>query len=77
MRQRKYGKLRGLIAEKGYTHVEVAHVLGITKQCFWKKLNGKVGFKQKDIVKLCNLLGIDKSDIGLFFYDVEDFELGE
>ncbi len=71
MRIRKYGKLRGLIAEKGYSHVEIARVLGITKQAFWKKLNGDISFRQKDVITLCNLLEIDKSDIGLYFYDSE------
>lgn len=64
-----YAKLRGRIVEKGFVHSEIAEQLGISKQAFHKKISGDVGFTQKDVIKLCEILDIDISDIGAYFYE--------
>lgn len=64
----KYAKLRGRIIEKYGTIDAFGKELDISKTQLSKKMNGKAGFSQSDIVKWSNLLDIDLSDVGSFFY---------
>ena len=56
-------KLKGRIVEKYLTQEKFAEVIGISSNSMSKKMNGKIGFSQKDIVKWSELLDIDKSKI--------------
>ena len=62
-----YSKLRGRIVEKYGTYVNFFRKLDITEIQASKKLNGKTGFSQEDMVKWSRLLDIASSDIGPFF----------
>lgn len=64
----KYAKLRGRIIEKFGTNGAFSVALGISQNSLSLKLNNKTGFSQKDIVEWCDLLDIDLSDIGEYFY---------
>lgn len=63
-----YDKLRGRIVEKYGSQEHFAEVLGISTNSLSKKMTGKVGFSQKDIVSWSNLLGIDKTEYSEYFF---------
>lgn len=64
----KYLKLRGRIIEKYGSQERFRKHLGISSTALSKKMTGKTGFSQADILKWCSLLDIDLDDIGAFFY---------
>lgn len=63
-----FSKLRGLIREKGLTQHDVAQHLKITDNAFSRKIKGKSYFSIKETSEICDLLGIDKDDIGKYFF---------
>lgn len=63
----EYNKLRGRIIEKYGTLGKFADVLGISYVAVSKKMNGKIGFSQQDMVIWCEKLDIDIADAPLFF----------
>lgn len=63
-----YDKLRGRIIEKYGSQEKFAEVIGISSNSMSKKMNGKIGFSQKDIVKWSELLDIDKAEISSYFF---------
>ena len=64
----KYDRLRGRIVEKYGSQEEFAKVIGISSNSMSKKMNGKTGFSQKDIVKWSELLNISKSEYSEYFF---------
>ena len=62
-----YKKLRGRIVEMFGSQQEFAEHIGVTIQTVSRKLNGKVGFSQKDIVIWSEALGLELKDAGLYF----------
>lgn len=64
----EFNKLRGRIVEKYRTQREFANALGITKNAFSRKMTGKSGMSQKDIVLWCEMLDIDRDEIGEYFF---------
>jgi len=67
----KYPKLRGRIAELGISQTELAKILGISVTAMNSKMNGRMAFVQRDILKLCEALNISAEEIGTFFYDLK------
>ena len=63
-----YAKLRGRIIEKFGSIDAFGNKLKISKAQLSKKLNGKAGFSQADIIEWSDILDIDLSEVGLFFY---------
>jgi cyanate lyase len=64
-------KLQGRIRELGLTHRDVASAIGLTAATFSIKMNGKSAFTQDEIRKMCDLLGIDKHEIGSYFFTLQ------
>lgn len=64
----KYAKLRGRIVEKYGTQDEFRKKIGISKTAMSKKMTGKTGFSQNDIVKWCELLSIDLQNVSDYFF---------
>ncbi len=62
-----YQKLLGRITEKMGSQAEFARRMELSERTISLKLNGKVPFKQNEIVKASNLLEIDNSDIAAYF----------
>lgn len=62
-----YPKLRGRIIEKYGSLTAFAKIIGLSKTSMSKKMTGKSGFSQSDIVSWCDALDIDLADVGLFF----------
>ena len=64
----KYDKLRGRIVEKYGSQERFAEIIGISPNSMSKKMNGKTGFSQRDIVKWSELLGIKKAEYSEYFF---------
>lgn len=63
-----YDKLRGRIVEKYGSQDKYAEALGISTVSLSKKMTGKTGFSQRDIVLWSELLGIEKNEYGEYFF---------
>ena len=59
-------KLREAMRERNITVVRMCRELGISRKAFWSKCNGKSEFKQSEIVKVCELLGMKDGTV-IFF----------
>ena len=66
-----YSKLLGRIKEFGFTQERIALEVGMTVSTLSFKLNNKAFFTQKEIRKICDLLEIEISDIGLYFFTLK------
>lgn len=64
----EYAKLKGRIVEKFGTMSAFGKALGMSKTQISKKMNGRAGFSQADIIKWSKMLDIDLSEVGQFFY---------
>lgn len=51
-------KLKGKMAEKGYSQRSLAAALGISKNTLNAKVNGKVPFNTLEVAKICEVLEI-------------------
>lgn len=71
-----YSKLKGKIVEKFGTQGAFAKALGLSQRSLSFKLQGKVFFRQDEIDKSINLLGIEPADIDKYFFarNVQVFE---
>ena len=63
-----YSKLLGRIVEKTGTQSNFADRMGLSERSVSLKLNGKVGWKQNEIVKACEVLDIHESEIPVYFF---------
>ena len=63
-----FSKLRGLMAEKGFTQADLSRALHVSENSISKKLNGKSYFSAEETCKIANLLGIGVSEIGVYFF---------
>lgn len=61
-------KLRGRIAEKGYTMGSFSKAVGISRPSLRMKLSGEREFKASEITKSCLVLEISRHDIGEYFF---------
>lgn len=64
----KYKKLRLRIMEKYDTISNFASVIGLSMNSVSRKLNCKSSFSQKDMVEWGELLDIQTSDYGIYFF---------
>ena len=64
----KYAKLRGRIIEKYSSQQSFSEAIGLSEVSITKKMQGKSGFSQRDIVKWCQALDIDLADVGIYFF---------
>ncbi len=63
-----YAKLLGRIVEVVGTQSNFASRMGISERSISLKLNGKVGWKQSEIAKACQVLSIDAQEISSYFF---------
>lgn len=63
-----YSKLYGLIAEKCGTQAVFAEKIGLSERSVSLKLNGKIGWKQGEIAKACEVLDISPENIPTYFF---------
>lgn len=65
-----YSKLLGKITEIFGTQVKFSHAMGISERTTSLKLNAKIGWKQAEIAKACELLHIDETEIHDYFFNL-------
>ena len=65
----KYDKLRGRIIEKFGSQAKYAEALGVSEVTVSRKMNGNVGFSQRDMKQWGELLDISESDFGEYFFN--------
>lgn len=65
----RYKKLRGRIVEKYDSIARFSEELLISTVAVSKKLNGKTGFSQNDMMLWGDLLDIKMEEYGLYFFD--------
>lgn len=63
-----YSRLRGRIAECGFTQKSLAESVSISEGQFCQKMSGKYPFKQTEIERICDVLSIEASEIGAYFF---------
>ena len=63
-----YAMLLGRIVEKVVTQGNFADRMGLSERTISLKLNGKVGWKQNEIAKACEVLAIKDEDIPAYFF---------
>lgn len=66
-----YNKLRGRIVEIYGSQIEFAKAMQWSERTLSLKINGKIPWKQTDIVTAVRLLGLSDSDIQEYFFAVE------
>lgn len=65
-----YSKLHGRIVEKVGTQANFAEKLGLSERSMSLKLNGRVGWKQTEISKACEILEILPAEIPAYFFTI-------
>lgn len=63
-----YSKLLGRIVEKVGTQSNFAEKMELSERTISLKLNGKVGWKQGEIAKACQVLDINDHEIPAYFF---------
>lgn len=63
-----YDKLKGKIKEILGTQTNLAKELDIDETTMSNKLNNNTYFSQKEIIKICNILGIAWTEIPIYFF---------
>ena len=66
-----YSKLRGRIIEKFGTLGDFSKAMEWSERTNGLKLNGKVEWKQNEIMTAIGLLDIEPADIDIYFFNVE------
>ena len=66
-----YNKLRGRIVEIYGSQTEFSKAMQWSERTLSLKMNGKIPWKQTDIVTAVRLLGLSDSDIQEYFFAVE------
>lgn len=63
-----YSKLKGKIVEKFGTQGNFASVTNMSNRSMSLKLNNGIGLSQEEILKWCNLLDINATEIPAYFF---------
>lgn len=66
-----YSKLRGRIVEKFGSQSDFAKVFGCSERTLSLKMNGKISWKQSEMLKVMSLLGLSGEDIQDYFFTLE------
>lgn len=64
----QYAKLKGRITEKFGSQKGFAEELGMTEANMSLKLNGKTNISKEEILRWCEVLDIQTSEIGEYFF---------
>lgn len=66
-----YSKLLGKITEIFGTQSKFSKAMGMSERTISLKLNGKIGWKQAEIAKACEILHIDESEMCDYFFNLK------
>ena len=70
-----YNKLRGRIVEVFGSQSEFSRAMGWSERTMSLKMTGKVPWKQADICKAVELLGLNETDIPVYFFTTDVQEI--
>lgn len=65
-----YNKLKGRIVEICGTQMEFAKRMGLSERSISLKLQGKISWKQNEIMKALEVLNLKASDVQEYFFNV-------
>ena len=68
MTKYNYSKLLGKMRERGLTQETLALQCGVELSTLNRKLRGRGEWKQGEIIKACDAVGIDYADIPVYFF---------
>ena len=74
MYQFDYSELLGKIKTVCGTQDNFAKAMGFGRVSLSERLNNKLDFKAREIIKACDILGITGSDIPLYFFSEKSSE---
>lgn len=63
-----YSKLKGRMAELGFTGKAIASAVGMAASTFSLKLNNRGEFSQGEICRIMEILQIDRADVSHYFF---------
>ena len=63
--------LKELMKNNHYPISKMAKDLGISRQCFFKKINGITEFKQTEILNICKRLSLSNEQMYQIFFAIE------
>lgn len=66
-----YNKLRGRIIEKYGSQIKFSKAMNWSERTLSHKMSGKVAWKQPEIIKAVELLGLRKNDIMDYFFKLK------
>lgn len=66
-----YAKLRGKIKEVFGTEQAFAKSLGICRVSLYKRLQNRLDFTREEMIRACDLLGVDYSEMSAYFFAKE------
>lgn len=66
-----YSKLSGKIKEVFGTNAAFAKAMGVSERSISAKLTGKVGWKQAEIERACEVLRVTKEEIVPYFFTLK------
>ena len=64
-----YRKLKGRITEKTGNQSNFAQRMNLSETTIYSKLNGKIEFKQSEILDACKILEIPEEEIKRYFFE--------
>lgn len=69
-------KLKGRIAEMGYSLSSFSKAINISRPCLRKRINGFTDFRASEIENICAVLKITRAEIREYFFtgDVPNME---
>lgn len=66
-----YAKLDGAITEKCGTRANFAKLIHLSERSVSLKMSGKIGWKQAEIGRACEILSISPEDIPSYFFTLK------
>ena len=63
-----YQKLLGKMREKSLSQFQLSKIIGMSESTLNIKLNGKSYFRQEEILKICDALGIQDDEVNTYFF---------
>ncbi len=65
-----YNKLKGRITEKTGNQTNFAQQMKLSETTIYSKLNGKIEFRQSEILDACKILDIPEEEIRKYFFSI-------
>jgi len=66
-----YSKLKGKIKEKLNNQNNFSKLMELSDVTIGAKLNGKIEFKQSEIINACKILEIPENEINVYFFCID------